>query len=244
MFLRPIPGYVPSPTAHRVALDGFDDLAARMSDLIDAGDGCYGLPVRSLAASHWATCHGHVGLEISRVGPVDIDWESALCCACSTRSASRCPDSAADTARGRLRGGVVPARTRSADRRSRSTGPEPTGTGAASSRRPRTVHAQRRGVSRSFASTIGQWPARRHRLVTGSNGRSPQRLNTIMGTPSDRREEAGGSPRAALHRTAGSAHRSNGSELRPNSAALVRRRFTAAIRVTASQRVARPLSCR
>ena len=82
MFLRPIPGYVPSPTAHRVALDGFDDLAARMSDLIDAGELLHGLPYEA-AASHWATCHGHVGLEISRVGPVDIDWESALL-RCST----------------------------------------------------------------------------------------------------------------------------------------------------------------
>ena len=77
MFLRPIPGYVPSPTAHRVALDGFDDLAARMSDLIDAGELLHDLPYEA-AASHWATCHGHVGLEISRVGPVDIDWELAL----------------------------------------------------------------------------------------------------------------------------------------------------------------------
>ena len=48
-----------------------------MSDLIDAGELLHGLPYEA-AASHWATCHGHVGLEISRVGPVDIDWESAL----------------------------------------------------------------------------------------------------------------------------------------------------------------------
>ena len=53
--------------------------------------------------------------------------------------------------------GVLPWRL-SADQRSRSTGLELTGTDAASSRRPRTDHAQRRGVSMSFASTIEQWP--------------------------------------------------------------------------------------
>jgi AcrR family transcriptional regulator len=77
MFTCAIRGYVPSPAAHRVALDRFDDLAARMSDLIDADTVLHGDPYET-AASHWATCHGHVGLEISRVGRVDIDWETAL----------------------------------------------------------------------------------------------------------------------------------------------------------------------
>jgi AcrR family transcriptional regulator len=77
MFFRPIPGYVPSPAARRVALDGFDELVARMRELVDAGE-ITGCDPHIVAASHWATCHGHVGLEISRVGPVDIDWETTF----------------------------------------------------------------------------------------------------------------------------------------------------------------------
>jgi AcrR family transcriptional regulator len=77
MFFRPIPGYSPSATARRIALDGFDELAARMRELMDAGEILDGDPYK-VAASHWATCHGHVGLEVSRVGPADIDWESTF----------------------------------------------------------------------------------------------------------------------------------------------------------------------
>ena len=77
MFFRPIPGYVPSTAASRVALDGFDELAARMRELMDAGEIVQG-DAHKVAASHWATCHGHVGLEISRVGPADIDWENTF----------------------------------------------------------------------------------------------------------------------------------------------------------------------
>jgi AcrR family transcriptional regulator len=77
MFFRPIPGYVPSAAASRVALDGFDELAARMRELMDAGEITEG-DAHKVAASHWATCHGHVGLEISRVGPADIDWENTF----------------------------------------------------------------------------------------------------------------------------------------------------------------------
>jgi hypothetical protein len=77
MFFRPIPGYVPSPAARRVALDGFDELVARIRELLDAGEIADCDPY-NVAASHWATCHGHVGLEISRVGPVDIDWETTF----------------------------------------------------------------------------------------------------------------------------------------------------------------------
>ncbi len=77
MFFRPIPGYVPSPAARRVALDGFDELVARIRELLDAGEIADCDPY-NVAASHWATCHGHVGLEISRVGPVDIDWEKTF----------------------------------------------------------------------------------------------------------------------------------------------------------------------
>jgi AcrR family transcriptional regulator len=77
MFSSPIPGYVPSPEAHRVARDGFDELADWISELIDAGEVVKSDPYE-VAASHWATCHGHVGLEISRVGPGDIDWEKSL----------------------------------------------------------------------------------------------------------------------------------------------------------------------
>jgi AcrR family transcriptional regulator len=77
MFLRPIPGYFPSAAARRVALDGFDELVTRIRELIDAGEIGETDPY-NVAASHWATCHGHVGLEISRVGPVDIDWESTF----------------------------------------------------------------------------------------------------------------------------------------------------------------------
>jgi AcrR family transcriptional regulator len=77
MFFRPIPGYVPSAAARRVALDGFDELVARIRELIDDGE-LGETDAYNVAASHWATCHGHVGLEISRVGPVDIDWESTF----------------------------------------------------------------------------------------------------------------------------------------------------------------------
>ena len=77
MFFRPIPGYVPSAAARRVALDGFDELVARIRELIDDGEIAETDPY-NVAASHWATCHGHVGLEISRVGPVDIDWETTF----------------------------------------------------------------------------------------------------------------------------------------------------------------------
>jgi AcrR family transcriptional regulator len=77
MFFRPIPGYVPSASASRVALDGFDELAARMRELMDAGEIVEG-DEHKVAASHWAMCHGHVGLEISRVGPTDIDWEATF----------------------------------------------------------------------------------------------------------------------------------------------------------------------
>ena len=77
MFFRPIPGYFPSPAARRVALDGFDELTARMRELMDSGEILEGDP-HKVAASHFATCHGHVGLEISRVGPSDIDWETAF----------------------------------------------------------------------------------------------------------------------------------------------------------------------
>ena len=38
MFFRPIPGYVPSPAARRVALDGFDELVARIRELMDSGE--------------------------------------------------------------------------------------------------------------------------------------------------------------------------------------------------------------
>jgi hypothetical protein len=48
-----------------------------MSEMIAAGDVAT-LNPQAVAASHWATCHGHVELEISMVGPVDIDWESRL----------------------------------------------------------------------------------------------------------------------------------------------------------------------
>jgi hypothetical protein len=77
MFLGPIPGYVPSPVARRVALDRFDELTTRMREMIDAGEAANGNP-RDVAASYWATCHGHVSLEISMVGPADIDWETRL----------------------------------------------------------------------------------------------------------------------------------------------------------------------
>jgi AcrR family transcriptional regulator len=77
MFMGPIPGYVPSAVANRVALDRFDELTARISEMIDAGEVAKGNP-HDVAASHWATCHGHVGLEISMVGPTDIDWETRL----------------------------------------------------------------------------------------------------------------------------------------------------------------------
>lgn len=77
MFMGSIPAYVPSSEASRVALDRFDELTARMSEMIDAGELAKGDP-HDVAASHWATCHGHVGLEISMVGPTDIDWETRL----------------------------------------------------------------------------------------------------------------------------------------------------------------------
>jgi hypothetical protein len=77
MFFRPIPSYIPSATARRVALDGFDELVARIDELMVAGELAKTDPY-NVAASHWATCHGHVGLEISRVGPADIDWESTF----------------------------------------------------------------------------------------------------------------------------------------------------------------------
>ena len=77
MFFRPIPGYVPSAAARRVALDGFDELVTRIRELIDDGE-LGETDAYNVAASHWATCHGHVGLEISRVGPVDIDWETTF----------------------------------------------------------------------------------------------------------------------------------------------------------------------
>ena len=106
-------------------------------------------------------------------------------CACSTPAPPHdVLTPAADTARGRLTGWVVAASgRRPADRRSRSTA-----TGADGNRRrhfastadqsrsaPRHVHEFRQH-DRTVAS-------RRHRWVTGSNGRSPQRLNTIMGHP-------------------------------------------------------------
>ncbi len=80
-------------------------------------------------------------------------------CARPTRSASPCPDDAANnlpTIRSPTGCGVRPWRG-SADRQSRSTALEPTGTAAASPRRPWSVHAQRRAVSTSFASRIGRW---------------------------------------------------------------------------------------
>jgi len=50
---------------------------ARIGELIDAAEVVNANPYE-VAASHRATCHGHVGLEISRVGPVGIDWETTL----------------------------------------------------------------------------------------------------------------------------------------------------------------------
>ncbi|MGH9134518.1 MAG: TetR/AcrR family transcriptional regulator [Ilumatobacteraceae bacterium] len=77
MFFRPIPGYTPSPSARQIAREGFDELVARMRELMESGDIAAGDP-HKVAACHWATCHGHVGLEISKVGPAEIDWETTL----------------------------------------------------------------------------------------------------------------------------------------------------------------------
>ena len=77
MFSRPIVRYVPSVEAHRVALDGFDELVEHIRELtheieITTDD------AHDMAASHWATCHGHVELELRGIGPVGIDWERTL----------------------------------------------------------------------------------------------------------------------------------------------------------------------
>jgi AcrR family transcriptional regulator len=77
MFAHPIRGYVPSSAARRVAVDGFDELTARMRELMDAGEIDDG-DASQVAATHWATCFGHVELEISQVGPAGIDWEASL----------------------------------------------------------------------------------------------------------------------------------------------------------------------
>ena len=75
MFLGAIRGYTPSQTAGRVGLDRFDELTTYVGELMDDGEIVQADP-HNVATSMWATCHGHVALEMSRVGPVDIDWEA------------------------------------------------------------------------------------------------------------------------------------------------------------------------
>ena len=67
------------PQLRRVALDGFDELRLPVRELLDAGEITDCDPY-NVAASHWATCHGHVGLKMTTSSGrwADIDWETTL----------------------------------------------------------------------------------------------------------------------------------------------------------------------
>lgn len=75
MFDSVVPGWQPSPAAEAVALAALGNLAAQVQRAIDAGQ-LQATDAVSVAATLWATSHGHVTLEMKMAHAPKFDWAS------------------------------------------------------------------------------------------------------------------------------------------------------------------------
>jgi len=80
MFLRVVPGFVPTDIAKGCAGDAFSVLVSHAQRAIDAG-AIHQHDAAEVAASIWATCHGLVALELLGIRPPTLThdpWDSTI----------------------------------------------------------------------------------------------------------------------------------------------------------------------